>query len=121
MADLDSEIRHHLDGYEQGDPFIAHDDAIRAVLDLHPPEPLSAGVLAERFGEGHCAFCHLGEPLRVYEGELHYRPGEKLTMHDHANPVPWCETCNGDDADSSQPWPCPTVLAIARALGVIRE
>jgi hypothetical protein len=89
--------------------------ALRAVLDLHPPSTLNAGVLPERFGPGKCAYCHLGTPTRQYRGKYaDHRP--ETDMHEHIDPEPFCFTCHGGGYGSSAPWPCPTVEAITAAL-----
>lgn len=92
-------------------------DALRAVLDIHQPEPVTAGVLSARFGVGRCAYCHLGEPLRRYQGYLN-RAVSKSELHAHADPTPWCTACLAPaDMDvTAASYPCPTVQAITSAL-----
>jgi len=89
--------------------------ALRAVLDLHPPSTLTAGVLPERFGPGRCAFCHLGAPIREYR-DRPWPEKPELDMHEHTDLHPWCFACAGPEEETSQSWPCPTVRAITTAL-----
>lgn len=89
--------------------------ALRAVLDLHPPSTLTAGVLPDRFGPGRCCFCHLGAPTREYRDKP-WPQHPELDMHEHADPHPWCPACAGPEQETSEPWPCPTVRAITTAL-----
>jgi hypothetical protein len=96
--------------------------AIRAILELHQPVHRHAGVLAERFGEGRCAYCRAdgvtagATPLKVYFDYLNGSP-RKVEMHCHGvQSEPWCAECRHPDDDSAA-WPCAHVVAIGRALG----
>jgi hypothetical protein len=89
--------------------------ALRAVLDLHPPSTLIAGVMPDQFGPGRCCFCHLGKPVREYR-DRPWPEKPELDMHEHTDLRPWCVACAGPEEESSQPWPCPTVRAITTAL-----
>jgi hypothetical protein len=96
-------------------------DAIRAVLAIHEPRPLTAGVHPAMFGDGNCAFCPRGYPLvKLYEGQLHGH-GPQVPLHDHEDPDPSCATCAARDREGYERWPCPTVQALATALGISQE
>jgi hypothetical protein len=119
-SDLDRAIRERLADRRQqmGDLSIS---VIRAVLDEHPRSLAIAGELPERFGEGRCAYCRLGEPIRRYQGHLN-GSRRKVPMHDHVDPHPYCSTCHTTtDYEGYAGWPCATVKAIAVRLGVAGE
>lgn len=85
---------------------------LRAVLDLHKPQPLRA--FAARVG-GQCSYCHLGQPSTI--ARVHDRE-----RHEHPTPTDddqYCDECiDGDDYEpASVDWPCPTVQAVTKALG----
>jgi hypothetical protein len=93
--------------------------ALRAVLDLHKPEPLT-GFVDEN---GTCSYCKHGEPARRFEREFLVSGGTvKLPMHEHPDPNPHCaECCVVDESEpeplaAAVPWPCRTVQAVTAAL-----
>jgi hypothetical protein len=122
VSDLDQQIRAKLDAerIDQDDPrttetVLYWDElagALRAVLDLHQRSILGgrAGVRPDVFGDG-CVICPHTPLIREYT-----RAG--IRWHDHVDENPTCITCHGDDDDSFADWPCPTLTAIASALGV---
>ena len=70
-------------------------EALRALADAATPGPWErgdrqhvAGVLPERFGEGRCAYCHLGEPS--WTGRMSIN-GTRMLAHVHTKAEPWWE------------------------------
>lgn len=45
-----------------------------------------AGVMAERYGEGRCAYCDAGEPSWVGSRSIN---GTRMLAHVHLDPEPW--------------------------------
>jgi hypothetical protein len=116
-----------LDAYEYDNA--ANDDhapqafvALRAVLDLHKPEPDIFAVGQD----GSCVGCHLGDPLKLTNYNV---GGLRLKFHDHPyqGDTPVCDHCRAEEDNLGEPiplpvpWPCPTLQAVITALEADRD
>lgn len=119
MSDLDQQIRDEITKHGVGASMLRN--ALRDVLDEHPPTVSTAGIYAEKFGKGRCAHCGKSPLIREYRGHLNGRARTQW-MHDHVDLHPICPTCHSrTEYEAMQDWPCDTVRAIARALGITEE
>lgn len=119
MNDLSERITRRLDDLDGGannpDTNLLA-EAVRAALGEHTGSVASAGVNPKYFGEGKCGYCDKAPMIREYRDHLN-GGSRKVLMHDHVDPHPVCTSCV-KGYDGLQPWPCPTVRAVAAALGV---
>jgi hypothetical protein len=121
MADLVDLIRAELErGYwklstETSGAAAKGKAAILAVLDIHGPDIQHGSVSAKT---GKCCMCDgYGEPLSVFEKEHH---GETIPMHAHTDREnPACAVCGNWYEGEPYPYPCDTVVSIAKELGLI--
>jgi hypothetical protein len=94
--------------------------ALRAVLDLHKPEPATHFANKD---DDRCGACRESEPIRKFTKVWKFDSLDvEYRMHEHPDPEPCCAACVGEDDSGGEPltervpWPCPTVQAITTAL-----
>lgn len=114
MTALAGKIRQRVEDHVENvlDPQAAA-FAVAAVLEIHKPDVQDGNVRSD----GTCCLCvGYGPPVLVHTRT--FLSGD-LVMHGHMdvdNPV--CAECGNVWEGEHVAWPCPTVIAIATALGI---